>query len=109
MDNVLAYKVDKITVVKPDDLKDLKIEKNKDYVTLLTCTPYGINTHRLLVRGTRIDYSELDVKHVARSKNMFISDIVILIGFDISFLMLIILFVLKNDLYLKDEVIINRK
>ena len=109
MDNVLAYKVDKVTVVKPDDLKDLKIEKNKDYVTLLTCTPYGINTHRLLVRGTRIEYNELDVKHVARSKNMFISDIIILIGFDISFLMLLLLLIMKKEIYLKDEVIINEK
>ena len=109
LDNILAYKVDKITVVTPDDLKDLKIEKNKDYVTLLTCTPYGINTHRLLVRGSRIDYNQLDVKHVARSKNMFISDIVILIGFDISFLMVLILIILKKGLYLKDEVVISKK
>ena len=109
LDNVLAYKVDKVSVVKPDDLKDLVIENNKDFVTLLTCTPYGINTHRLLVRGSRINYSLLDVKHVAKSKNMFISDIVILIGFDITFLMLIVLLILKKGLYLKDEVIINKK
>lgn len=55
LDETLLYKVDKITIVKPNDRKELKIEKDKDYVTLLTCTPYGINTHRLLVRGVRIE------------------------------------------------------
>ena len=109
MDNVLAYKVDKVTVVEPDDLKDLKIDKNNDYVTLVTCTPYGINTHRLLVRGSRIEYNDIDVKHVARSKNMFISDIVILIGFDISFIMIIILIILKKELFFKDEVVMKVK
>lgn len=52
----LAYKVDQIKVVLPEDTDDIKIVEGKDYVTLLTCTPYGINTHRLLVRGERTDY-----------------------------------------------------
>ena len=52
----LAYKVDQIKVVLPDETDDLRIEQNHDYVTLLTCTPFGINDHRLLVRGERIDY-----------------------------------------------------
>ena len=51
----LKYRVDQITVVEPEDVSGLQIEKGKDYVTLVTCTPYGINSHRLLVRGTRID------------------------------------------------------
>lgn len=55
LDEVLTYEVDKIAIVKPNNSKELNIIKNKDYVTLLTCTPYGINTHRLLVRGIRID------------------------------------------------------
>ena len=50
----LAYQVDQISVVEPDDFSLLGIEEGKDYVTLLTCTPYGINTHRLLVRGVRV-------------------------------------------------------
>ena len=53
---VLAYKVDQIKVVLPEETDDIKITEGKDYVTLLTCTPYGINTHRLLVRGERTDY-----------------------------------------------------
>lgn len=56
--NVLAYQVDQISVVEPDDVSKLYIENGKDYVTLVTCTPYGVNSHRLLVRGTRIPYTQ---------------------------------------------------
>ena len=52
----LAYKVNQIKVVLPEDTDDIRITEGKDYVTLLTCTPYGINSHRLLVRGERTDY-----------------------------------------------------
>lgn len=52
----LAYRVDKISVVKPDALDALAIEPGRDLVTLLTCTPYGVNTERLLVRGHRVPY-----------------------------------------------------
>lgn len=55
---VLAYKVDQIKIVLPEDDSDIQIVEGEDYVTLLTCTPYGINDHRLLVRGTRIPYEE---------------------------------------------------
>ena len=58
LDKTLAYEVDKITVCLPDDVSGLKLEKGKDLVTLLTCTPYGVNSHRLLVRGKRIPYEE---------------------------------------------------
>ena len=50
----LTYEVDQIRIVLPDELNDLKIERDQDYCTLITCTPYGVNTHRLLVRGHRI-------------------------------------------------------
>ena len=54
----LAYKVDQIKTVLPSETEDLNIIKGEDHVTLLTCTPYGVNTHRLLVRGTRTKYVE---------------------------------------------------
>lgn len=54
----LAYKVDQILTVKPAETEALSIENGKDYATLVTCTPYAVNTHRLLVRGTRIPYEE---------------------------------------------------
>ena len=55
LDQTITYQVDQIRIVLPTDLSDLGIQKGKDYCTLVTCTPYGINTHRLLVRGHRIE------------------------------------------------------
>lgn len=54
----LAYKVNEIIEIKPEELSQLQIEPDKDLVTLVTCTPYGINTHRLLVTGERVPYKE---------------------------------------------------
>lgn len=58
LDEVLTYEVDQILIVEPQEINALQIEKGKDYCTLVTCTPYGINTHRLLVRGHRIENPE---------------------------------------------------
>ena len=55
LNRTVTYQVDRIKVVSPSNLKDVQIVDGEDYCTLLTCTPYGINTHRLLVRGTRIE------------------------------------------------------
>ena len=55
LDQILTYQVDQIKIVTPREYEDLLIEEGKDYCTLFTCTPYGINTHRLLVRGIRIE------------------------------------------------------
>ena len=56
LDNTLCYEVDQILVVEPEDTDALAVEEGEDLVTLLTCTPYGVNTQRLLVRGHRVDY-----------------------------------------------------
>jgi len=58
LDQKVTYQVDQIKTVEPTDTTDLHIEADKDMCTLLTCTPYGINTHRLLVRGSRIETKE---------------------------------------------------
>lgn len=58
MGEKLAYKVDQISVILPEEMDKLTIENGKDYCTLVTCTPYGVNTHRLLVRGERTEYTE---------------------------------------------------
>lgn len=55
LDETLTYEVDQILIVEPDDISALEIIEGKDYCTLVTCTPYGVNTHRLLVRGHRIE------------------------------------------------------
>ena len=58
LDRVLTYEVDQILVTEPEDISPLQIVEGEDYVTLYTCTPYGVNTHRLLVRGHRIPTPE---------------------------------------------------
>ncbi|CAG9356428.1 class C sortase [Clostridium perfringens] len=67
----LAYKVNQIKVVHPDEIDELKISDDKDYVTLLTCYPYGINTERLLVRGERTDLSPSNVEQVQKEISTF--------------------------------------
>jgi sortase A len=57
LNETLYYRVDQILTVLPNETDALAIEKGKDYVTLVTCTPYGVNSHRLLVLGARIDYT----------------------------------------------------
>ena len=64
LDRVLTYEVDKISIVLPTETDELKIAEGKDYVTLMTCTPYGINTHRLLVRGHRVETPD-QYKHIS--------------------------------------------
>lgn len=58
LDETLTYEVDQIRIVEPEDLSALEIEEGKDLCTLVTCTPYGINSHRLLVRGHRVENME---------------------------------------------------
>lgn len=70
LDKTLAYKVCDINVVLPDELENLTAEKGKDYVTLVTCTPYGKNTHRLLVKGERTEYKR-DEAQQRKSKKLF--------------------------------------
>lgn len=67
LDQTLTYRVDKITVIEPEDISELEIIPGMDLCTLMTCTPYGINTHRLLVRGTRIENEKnyLDIRVTA--------------------------------------------
>ena len=65
LDRTITYEVDQIRIVEPDDASLIQIEDGRDYCTLLTCTPYGINTQRLLVRGHQIDASQKRNLYVA--------------------------------------------
>lgn len=69
LEEILAYRVDDISVVEPQDISKLYISMEQDYVTLVTCTPYGINSHRLLVRGSRIPYVE-EEKEAAKTETV---------------------------------------
>ena len=61
LDDTLCYEVDQINVVEPDETDVLAVEEGEDLATLVTCTPYGVNTHRLMVRGHRVPYVEEEV------------------------------------------------
>lgn len=91
--NTSAYKIDQIKIVLSTETKDLEIIDGKDYVTLITCTPYSVNTHRLLVRGTRIDYQkavEEQANEVNNGIHIPFEIQILLIGFTVLALMLLL-------------------
>ena len=89
----LTYQVDKITTVEPKDITDLEIEEDKDLVTLLTCTPYGVNTHRLLVRGIRVDNIE-NQELIITSEAYQIDKITVTIIICIPILFLLVMYII---------------
>lgn len=89
----LAYEVDQIKIVLPEELSDIDIIKSEDYCTLVTCTPYGINTHRLLVRGKRIAYVEMS-NEVSQEIQIVPLIIVLMIALGVYML----LFLIRNKL-----------
>lgn len=95
-DRILAYRVDDVKVTTPNDVKNLNIEEGKDYVTLVTCTPYAINTHRLLVRGTRVEYDQKVELSIKESNIISISDLIIYIGIFISLVIIVLVILSKN-------------
>ena len=107
LDRFITYKVDQIEIVTPNNLKKLEIDSDKDYITLMTCTPYGINTHRLLVRGVRIE--NIKEKKYITTEAFQISNLIVtpIVALPIILLILIIIIfkpVEKNSLndYLKE-------
>ena len=92
----LAYEVDQIKVVLPDEMSDLEIVQGKDLCTLVTCTPYGINTHRLLVRGHRTKYIEETVVRVQKEAEKKETGIWLLAGGGAVFLIIIIIVGVKR-------------
>ena len=95
LDDVLAYEVDKINVVRPNETNDLKIVPGQDYVTLVTCTPYGINSHRLLVRGHRVEYNpDLEKQESKKANNdVWFKEYIKSIVSGIGIIVLIIIFI----------------
>ena len=84
LDEVLKYEVDDINVVLPEDTKNLYIVDGEDYVTLLTCTPYSVNTHRLLVRGKRVAYTADTAEKTEKLK--FENGSIFILGYRVSYL-----------------------
>lgn len=100
LDEILAYEVDKIKVVEPTETDDLRIVKGEDYITLVTCTPFGINSHRLLVRGHRVEYNpEIEKKEAKKSNedvwfHEYIKSIISGVGVIVA--ILVIAFIVKK-------------
>ena len=93
LDKTLAYKVEDIFTVKPNETDKLSLIKGKDYVTLLTCTPYAVNTHRLLVRGVRTAYKQNQEQNVSILKDYRVW---ILIGTIVALIIVNVFMVIKN-------------
>lgn len=101
LDRMLTYEVDQIHVVYPDEFEDMLIEPDKDYCTLLTCVPYGINTHRLLVRGVRTSNPVEEMVIFVPNEAFRVDTIVVASVLSVPFL--ILLFVTAIILYKKQS------
>lgn len=80
LDQVYTYQVDQVLVIEPSETEALQIQDGKDLVTLVTCTPYGVNTHRLLVRGERVEELAEQVIESESNRDLTINDYVLYIG-----------------------------
>ncbi len=89
LNRVLTYEVDQISIVLPENTENLAITKGQDYCTLLTCTPYGINTHRLLVRGHRIETQ--DTPHINVTAEAYQIEPIVIVPFIAAPLLLLLL------------------
>ena len=92
LNEVLTYEVDQIRVVEPMDLTELQIVPGKDYCTLVTCTPYGINTHRLLVRGRRVEteIAAAQVRIISEARQIDPEKVAPVIAFPILLILLLL-------------------
>lgn len=103
-DQILAYKVVEINVVQPEDTSTLQIKADEDLVSLVTCTPYGINTHRLIVTGTRCDYTKIDYDMFLQSWPSFREMIFTVLPFLLVLIMIVMNYIdRRNWKRAKDE------
>lgn len=93
LNQILAYRIDQITVIEPADTGTLEPAAGRDYVTLITCTPYGINSHRLLVRGERIDYTPEEIEERITDTQTVTSKETWMLYAGLAFLVLLVLVV----------------
>ncbi len=95
LNEVLEYRIDDVSVVEPDEVSRLNVISGKDCVTLVTCTPYGVNSHRLLVRGARVDESNLSAHEDAVDNELLNVDMKYLLTFSLIGLCIIFIAVKK--------------
>ena len=103
LDETLTYEVDQILIVEPDEVEDLLIVPGMDYCTLLTCTPYGVNSHRLMVRGYRVETQDKEVAKVVRitAEAVQIDNKLVAVLLATPLLLLILLFTMIRDHFRK--------
>lgn len=99
LNRTVTYEVDQIRIVEPEDLSELQIVKGGDYCTLLTCTPYGINTHRLLVRGHRIPNLDGDANVTADAMQVDQTLVAMVVAVIILLILVIILLTVSSKWY----------
>ncbi|MBO5213637.1 MAG: class C sortase [Clostridia bacterium] len=95
LNEVLEYQIDDVSVVEPDEVSRLNVISGKDCVTLVTCTPYGVNSHRLLVRGVRVDGSDLSANKDGVTNELLNIDMKYLLTFSLIGLCIIFIAVVK--------------
>ena len=99
LNRTMTYEVDQIRIVEPEDLSELQIVQGSDYCTLLTCTPYGINTHRLLVRGHRIPNLDGDANVTADAMQVDQTLVAMVVAVIILLILVIILLTVSSKWY----------
>ena len=99
LNRTVTYEVDQIRIVEPEDLSELQIEQGRDYCTLLTCTPYGINSHRLLVRGHRIANLDGDANVTADAMQVDRTLVAMVVAVIILLILVIILLIVSSKWY----------
>jgi len=97
LDQTLAYRIDNIIVVEPTEVEALDPVTGKDYVTLITCTPYGINSHRLMVRGERVEYTPEEMEQRIEDTDSVLSKETLLLYAGIALLILLTLVILLKN------------
>lgn len=101
LNRTVTYEVDQIRIVEPTDLSNLQIEEGKDYCTLVTCTPYGINTHRLLVRGHRVANANGEANVIADALQIEPVYVAPVVAAPMLIILLILLFVMTSEPFRK--------
>lgn len=94
LNEVLTYQVDQVKIVLPDEVDDLYVVEGKDYCTLVTCTPYGINTHRLLVRGERIETARPKPVIYVKNEGYLIDPIIVAPAVAVPMLLILLIFLM---------------
>lgn len=99
LDEILTYEVDQILIVEPHEVQNLQIEQGKDLCTMVTCTPYGVNSHRLLVRGHRVENTEVAKTVRVTADAMQIEPVVVapVVAIPMLLILLIILLLPKKN------------